>query len=62
MKKITILLLLVALSLRFFAVPDEGMWLLNKISELNYGDMQKLGLKLTAEEIYSINHSSLKDA
>lgn len=62
MKKITILLLLVALSLRFFAISDEGMWLLNKISQLNYGDMQKLGLKLTAEEIYSINNSSLKDA
>lgn len=42
--------------------PDEGMWLPNKIAQLNYGQMQKLGCKLTAEEIYSINNSSLKDA
>ncbi len=41
---------------------DEGMWLPNKIAKLNYADMQKLGCKLTAEEIYSINNSSLKDA
>ncbi|HFB62254.1 MAG TPA: S46 family peptidase, partial [Bacteroidetes bacterium] len=40
---------------------DEGMWiplLLHK----NMAEMQKLGLKLTAEDIYSINHASLKDA
>ena len=40
---------------------DEGMWipiLLNK----NIEQMQKMGLKLTAEDIYSINQSSLKDA
>jgi hypothetical protein len=41
---------------------DEGMWLPLLIDRLNYVDMQKEGLKLTAEEIYSINHSSLKDA
>ena len=39
----------------------EGMWIptLLKVVE---GDMQAMGLKLTAEDIYSINHSSLKDA
>lgn len=41
---------------------DEGMWLPMFVERLNYVDMQKEGLKLTAEEIYSINHSSLKDA
>ncbi len=41
---------------------DEGMWLPMFIDRLNYVDMQKMGLRLTAEEIYSINHSSLKDA
>lgn len=41
---------------------DEGMWLPMLIHRLNYVDMQKAGLKLTAEEIYSVNHSSLKDA
>ena len=42
--------------------PDEGMWLPILIERLNYVDMQKMGLHLTAEELYSINHSSLKDA
>lgn len=32
------------------------------IQRLNYVDMEKMGLQLTAEEIYSVNHSSLKDA
>ena len=41
---------------------DEGMWLPLLVNRLNYVDMQKAGLKLTAEEIYSVNHSSLKDA
>ncbi|MDO5609081.1 MAG: S46 family peptidase [Capnocytophaga sp.] len=41
---------------------DEGMWFLMFIERLNQRDMQKLGLQLTAEEIYSINNNSLKDA
>lgn len=41
---------------------DEGMWLPALIHKLNIGDMQKTGLKLTAEDVYSINQSSLKDA
>ena len=44
------------------APPDEGMWLPLFISRLNYTDMQKEGLHLSADELYSINHSSLKDA
>ena len=42
--------------------PDEGMWLPLLVSRLNYVDMQKMGLHLTADELYNINHSSLKDA
>ncbi len=41
---------------------DEGMWLPVLIKELNINKMQELGFVLTAEEIYSVNHSSLKDA
>jgi hypothetical protein len=41
---------------------DEGMWLLPLIEKLNMPAMQELGFRLTAEDIYSINHSSLKDA
>jgi hypothetical protein len=51
-------LLLPALSAR----ADEGMWLPMFIKRLNHADMQKKGLKLTAEEIYDVNHASLKDA
>ncbi len=46
----------------FFVRADEGMWFLMFIERLNQRDMEKLGLQLTADEIYSINHSSLKDA
>ncbi len=41
---------------------DEGMWLMMLIKRLNGQDLQKKGLHLTAEEIYSVNNSSLKDA
>lgn len=41
---------------------DEGMWLLMLVKRLNGVDMQKEGLRLTPEEIYSVNNSSLKDA
>ncbi|HNW89488.1 MAG TPA: S46 family peptidase [Bacteroidales bacterium] len=42
--------------------PDEGMWLPMLIERLNYVDMQKMGLHLTAEELYNVNNASLKDA
>lgn len=41
---------------------DEGMWLPALIEKLNINQMKKEGLSLDAEDIYSINHSSLKDA
>ncbi|WP_242927802.1 S46 family peptidase [Pontibacter vulgaris] len=61
-KRILSLLLLVSLSAPFAAKADEGMWLPMLIKRLNHADMQKKGLKLTAEEIYNVNNSSLKDA
>lgn len=45
-----------------FVHADEGMWFLMHIERLKYRDMQKLGLQLTSEEIYSVNNNSLKDA
>ncbi len=41
---------------------NEGMWLPMLIKKLNMGDMKEAGLELSAEDIYSINQSSLKDA
>lgn len=40
---------------------DEGMWLLSLLGK-NYEQMKKQGFKLTPEDIYSVNHGSLKDA
>ena len=44
----------------FAASPDEGMWPLTMLSKLQ-DKMQARGLKLTAEDIYSINKSAVKD-
>lgn len=55
-------ILAIVLGFGQLAKADEGMWLLPLISKLNIGQMQQMGLKLTAEDIYSINQSSLKDA
>ncbi len=57
-----LLLLCIVLSFAQQLRADEGMWLPMFVERLNYIDMQKQGLKLTPEELYSINHSSLKDA
>jgi len=61
MKRIKVLFLIVFLSAStLFA--KEGMWLPMLLKSLNEGDMQGMGLKLSAEDIYSVNQSSLKDA
>ena len=60
MKKLLTLLALVSISLT--AVADEGMWLLPYIKKMNSKDMKKHGCKLSAEDIYSAEKSSLKDA
>lgn len=57
------LFLLLTFMLSFVQMrADEGMWLMMLIKRLNGVDMQKEGLHLTPEEIYSVNNSSLKDA
>lgn len=43
-------------------VAKEGMWLPMFLQQLNEAEMQAMGLELTAEDIYSINNGSLKDA
>ncbi|MBQ6185090.1 MAG: S46 family peptidase [Bacteroidales bacterium] len=44
------------------AMADEGMWLLPLLQKLNAGAIKDLGCRLTPEQIYSVNHTSLKDA
>jgi hypothetical protein len=57
-----ILTFLAALAISFSAVADEGMWLLPLLKQLNGKDLKAAGCKLTPDEIYSINKTSLKDA
>ncbi len=59
MKKI--FLLFVAFMSLQSAWADEGMWIPSLIGK-NYDEMLRLGLRLSKEDLYSINHSSLKDA
>ena len=60
MKKIFISIAFVLLLVRTYA--DEGMWLPLLLGQQVYKDMVKKGLKLKADQLYSINHSSIKDA
>ncbi|MCR4824086.1 MAG: S46 family peptidase [Bacteroidales bacterium] len=41
---------------------DEGMWLLPLLEKMNSDALRNLGSRLTPEQIYSVNHSSIKDA
>lgn len=61
-RRIAIALAFIFAAGTFSVKADEGMWLPLLIKRLNHVDMQKCGLQLTAEEIYSVNNSSLKDA
>ena len=60
MKKIFLLCAAACVSLT--AVADEGMWMLPYLQKMNIKNMKARGCKLSAEEIYSIDRSSLKDA
>ncbi len=62
MKKIILSFLVAIMLVPTSVKADEGMWFLMFIERLNHRDMEKMGLQLTTEEIYSINHHSVKDA
>lgn len=62
MKKRIAVVLSPLLFLQVLVHANEGMWLPLLIKRLNHVDMQKHGLQLTAEEIYSVNNASIKDA
>jgi hypothetical protein len=62
MKKLFAILIILLLGGEFKAKADEGMWLLPLLEKLNMGKMTQLGLKLSAEDIYSINKVCVKDA
>ncbi|WP_459209405.1 S46 family peptidase [Aquimarina rhabdastrellae] len=62
MRRIYFILTTFLISFSGTLFANEGMWFLMHIERLNQRDMEKMGLQLTAEEIYSINNQSLKDA
>lgn len=56
---------MVALAVLLSCLPArgaEGMWIPLFLKKLNESQMQSLGMRITAEDIYSVNHSSIKDA
>jgi hypothetical protein len=61
MKKI-VLVLISVFFLNFLTKADEGMWLPQLLGDKVYADMVKKGLKLTKEQLFSINKNSIKDA
>lgn len=56
----TLLLLLVMACLPVWA--GEGMWIPLLLKSLNESEMKSMGMKMSADDIYSVNHGSLKDA
>lgn len=60
--KITIISLVLTILLPLSAFCGEGMWLPIFLKSLNEKEMKKMGMKMSAEDIYSVNQGSLKDA
>jgi len=58
-KTIAMLALLMAVTT---VKADEGMWMLPTLKKMNQADMKKLGLKISAKDIYNEKKTSLKDA
>jgi hypothetical protein len=62
MKRILAIIAFIQVFIPGMVKADEGMWLPALVEKLNINQMKQEGCKLNAEDIYSINHSSLKDA
>lgn len=61
MKK-SIIIVVISLFFKLSGIAGEGMWIPMLLEQLNEKEMKAMGMNITAEDIYSINHSSLKDA
>ena len=62
MKKILLTIATALLLMPAALRADEGMWLLPLLEKMNADALRNLGSRLTPEQIYSVNHSSIKDA
>ena len=61
MKKLILSFALLLLT-RFAIFAGEGIWIPLLLSLLNETEMKEMGMKMTAEDVYSVNQGSLKDA
>ncbi len=61
MKKHFWILIILTLTTRF-TFAGEGMWIPMLLQQLNEKEMKEMGMRISAEDIYSLNRSSLKDA
>jgi hypothetical protein len=62
MNKLKLWMTTIAVSLSLLASATEGMWVVALLNRIQHAEMNNMGLKLTQEEIYSINQACLKDA
>ena len=62
MKRKFLVICFLIFSANKISFADEGMWVPSLIRNMTIDEMRANGLRLTAEEIYSVNNSSLKDA
>ena len=62
MKKLFVLFFVLFLVIKPAVKADEGMWLPLLLERLNIAEMQKMGMNLTAEQVFSLKNSSIKDA
>ncbi len=62
MKRILFVTVILLTLLSRFAYAGEGMWIPALLKQLNEKEMKAMGMNISADDIYSINHSSMKDA
>ena len=62
MKKIVLFVITLSFLFKPLAKADEGMWLPMLLGEQVYADMVKKGLKISKEQLYSMNQACIKDA
>ena len=60
LKIIVSFFLIIFIQVKLFC--GEGMWLPHLLNALNEKEMKAMGMKMNAEDIYSVNKGSLKDA
>ncbi len=62
MKRIVLIAIVSIFIFKPLAFAGEGMWIPALLKQLNEKEMKAMGMNISADDIYSINHSSMKDA